>query len=114
MKFRPYGLHGGQPGRATRNFLVSNSETTDLPSKVTMSIVADTRVVHEQAGGGGFGDPLGRDPEQVAYDVWNHKISADFARERHGVIVDGLSGVLDSAATDALRRQDAGSGLAAE
>jgi N-methylhydantoinase B len=114
MKFQPYGLDGGEPARATRNFLVSGGETTDLPSKVTMSIGADTRIVHEQAGAGGFGDPYERDPERVAHDVWNHKITPDFARARHGVIVDGRSGHLDVAATEALRRARSTSGLAAE
>jgi N-methylhydantoinase B len=114
MKFQPYGLDGGEPARATRNFLVSGGETTDLPSKVTMSIGADTRIVHEQAGAGGFGDPYERDPERVAHDVWNHKITPDFARARHGVVVDGRSGHLDVAATEALRRARSTSGLAAE
>jgi N-methylhydantoinase B len=114
MKFQPYGLDGGEPARATRNFLVSGGKTTDLPSKVTMSIEADTRIVHEQAGAGGFGDPFERDPERVAHDVWNHKISSDFARARHGVVVDGPTGRLDVPATEALRRSRLASGLAAE
>jgi N-methylhydantoinase B len=114
MKFQPYGLQGGQPGRATRNTLIQSGKTTDLPSKVTMSIGADTLVVHEQAGGGGFGDPLERDPDSVSHDVWNHKISAEFARSQHGVVVEAASGRLDATATAALRRNLAAGRVAAE
>jgi N-methylhydantoinase B len=113
MKFQPYGLAGGEPGRATRNFLIKEGETIELPSKVTMSIAADTCIIHEQAGAGGFGDPFERDPERVAHDVWNHKITPDFARQKHGVVVD-RSGRLDLAATEALRRARSADGLAAE
>ena len=62
-------------------------------------------VRHVQPGGGGFGDPLSRDPEHVARDVWNTKISAAYAREHHAVVVDPNTGVLDIAATTALRSQ---------
>ena len=60
-------------------------------------------VRHVQPGGGGFGDPMTRDPERVARDVWNTKITADFARKHHRVVVDQDSGRLDEAATRALR-----------
>jgi len=60
-------------------------------------------VRHVQPGGGGFGDPLKRDPQRVARDVWNTKISAAYARAHHRVVVDPETGMLDEAATSALR-----------
>jgi len=60
-------------------------------------------VRHVQPGGGGFGDPLARDPARVAHDVWNTKISAAYARKHHAVVVDPETGALDVDATTALR-----------
>jgi N-methylhydantoinase B len=39
-------------------------------------------------GGGGWGDPLDRDPELVRMDVKNEYISIKVAREVYGVILD--------------------------
>ncbi len=103
MKFPPYGLAGGAPGSVAVNTLVSGHAETDLPSKVTRWLGRDDLIVHVQPGAGGFGDPLERAPERVAADVWNGKITADYAREQHAVVVDDASGVVDEAATRALR-----------
>ena len=104
MRFRPYGLAGGEPAAPTENLLNPDRNGRTLPSKVTMTVARGDLVLHKQAGGGGFGDPWQRDPERVAHDVWNQKVSAGFARARHGVVVDPESGRLDAAATAALRR----------
>ena len=55
-------------------------------------------------GGGGFGDPLERDPERVRTDVEEGCVTPSFARARYGVVLrqgDGL--VVDVAATAAQR-----------
>lgn len=104
-RFAPYGLNGGAAGRATKNTLIDGGEVRPLPSKVTMRLSRGQLVRHEQAGGGGFGDPLERAPELVAADVWNEKVSADYARRCHGVVVGAASGRLDEPATRALRAE---------
>jgi N-methylhydantoinase B len=43
---------------------------------------------HVQAGGGGRGDPLDRDPERVLADVKNEKVSEAAARSQYGVVFD--------------------------
>jgi N-methylhydantoinase B len=58
--------------------------------------------VHRGAGGGGWGDPLDRDPAAVAADVANGKVSVAAAWEHYGVAVDG-DGRVDGAATTKLR-----------
>jgi N-methylhydantoinase B len=63
------------------------------------------RIVFYIAGGGGYGDPLARDPELVRLDVWNELVSPEFAREGYGVVVDEATGALDTAATEALRAE---------
>jgi N-methylhydantoinase B len=52
--------------------------------------------------GGGFGDPLERDPEQVAADVREGFVSANRAREVYGVVLTD-DGRVDGAATAAVR-----------
>lgn len=54
-------------------------------------------------GGGGFGDPLDRDPEAVLADVLDGLVSPESAREHYGVVV--TDGDLDAAAT-ATRRAE--------
>lgn len=39
-------------------------------------------------GGGGYGDPIDRNPELVLKDVMDSKVSSECAREIYGVIID--------------------------
>jgi len=103
VEFQPYGLSGGGKGRATHNTLFDGEVETVLPGKVTMAMKQGQLIRHEQAGAGGLGDPLDRAPEDVARDVWNEKITADYARKRHKVVLDAETGVLDIDATRRLR-----------
>jgi N-methylhydantoinase B len=52
-------------------------------------------------GGGGYGDPLTRDPEAVAQDLREQKITTDAATAVYGVVV--RDEVVDTAATAAER-----------
>ena len=107
VRFAPYGLAGGAPGAQSRNFMEVGNERTALPGKITTRIGKDTLIIHEQAGAGGFGDPLERDPSQVVEDVLDGKITAAYASERHGVVLDS-SRELDVAATARLRASRSG------
>lgn len=53
-------------------------------------------------GGGGYGDPLERDPELVLRDVARGHVSASAARSVYGVV---CAATVDEAATNALRRE---------
>lgn len=53
-------------------------------------------------GGGGAGDPLLRDPKQVASDVADRYVTVANARDAYGVEIDA-SGTLDAGATEKLR-----------
>ena len=53
--------------------------------------------------GGGYGDPLEREPERVLNDVENGIVSREEAREIYGVVIEGDDLVLDLAVTDKLR-----------
>jgi N-methylhydantoinase B len=82
--FAPYGLDGGAPGGLSRSFITADGKTTPLPGKVTMRIGKDTVISHEQAGGGGYGDPSQRDQALVREDIADGKISAAYARKHYG------------------------------
>ena len=57
----------------------------------------------ESTGGGGYGTPLERDPQQVLDDVLDEYISARAAREVYGVVIDEHTLQVDLAATQAAR-----------
>jgi N-methylhydantoinase B len=56
----------------------------------------------ETPGGGGFGNPLTRDPARVVRDVQLGYVTPAAARQDYGVVIDE-DGVADTAATAALR-----------
>ena len=103
--FRPYGLYGGQPGKASWNALNPDGEHRPLPSKLTMTITRGDVFRHEVAGAGGWGDPLERDPAAVLKDVRNAFLSQQVAADAYGVVIDVQSWSVDAAATQ--QRRDA-------
>ncbi len=105
----PYGLEGGHSGTPSTSVLyhADDQRSEVLPTMISTSMRQGERIYHRQAGGGGFGDPLCRDPERVAQDVRNESVSPVAAREHYGVVVDPLTGEVDSAATAALRANEA-------
>ena len=102
-KIRPYGLYGGRPGRPSANVLNPDRNARALESKVTTTMFRGDVIRHEWAGGGGWGDPLERDPERVLRDVRNEYVSAESARDDYGVIIDAATWTVDAAATAARR-----------
>jgi N-methylhydantoinase B/oxoprolinase/acetone carboxylase alpha subunit len=54
--------------------------------------------------GGGYGDPLERDPLRVLEDVLDEYVSLQSARSQYGVVVDATTLTVDQAATQALRQ----------
>ena len=102
---RPYGLFGGHAGAPSRNLLWTGSEFELLTSKVTRTVQKGEVIRHEQAGGGGYGDPFERSPSAVLDDVLNEKVTPEFARDAFGVAV--VKGLLDIAATEQLRVSEA-------
>jgi N-methylhydantoinase B len=53
--------------------------------------------------GGGYGDPMTRDPALVQADVWDEFITIEQARDVHGVVINPANLLVDEAATRALR-----------
>ena len=105
-KIRPWGLMGGKPGGGSDCWIISpEGEKQALPSKVTTQVEPGTRIALRTAGGGGFGDPLERDPQKVQNDVEEDLISVDRAKDEYGVVINTTTNKIDNEATALLRKQ---------
>ena len=93
------GRDGGGPGGNGRLWLESGEE---LRSKGFQTIPAGGRLIVEMPGGGGYGDPMTRDPEEVATDVRLGLVSAEAAETDYGVVLT-KAGAVDETATAARR-----------
>jgi N-methylhydantoinase B len=98
MENPPFGLYGGHPG-ATNRLLVNEAtpEHITLPAKGTQQLKKSDIYTVYSSGGGGWGNPLERDPVAVLDDVQNGYISLEAARTRYGVVI--RNGAVDEAAT---------------
>lgn len=102
----PWGLWGGGAGRVSENRLAlpgaADPENLDMGRR--WMPVGSTAIIMS-AGGGGWGDPLDRDPEQVRSDVIEEFVSLEAAREGYGVMLDPRTLAIDEGATLALRAE---------
>lgn len=114
-RFAGHGLLGGQGG-ATGELEVDGQPAEP---KTVLWMEPDATVSLSLPGGGGYGDPLERDPERVLGDVVHGYVSIDAARDDYGVVVRYLGRPdqlvrlpehyeLDLEATEDLRSQRAG------
>jgi N-methylhydantoinase B len=74
----PKGRSGGGDGAMACTTIHRADGTSEIvPSKLVTTLAAGDRVVFETAGGGGYGDPAGRDPEAVKADAADGKIGPE-------------------------------------
>jgi N-methylhydantoinase B len=99
-----WGLWGGKAGESGGYYLRSaGSSEYRMMHGSHKPVPKDSEVIVRTGGGGGWGDPLERDPESVRWDVLEEFVSESAAREQYGVVLrDDLS--VDAAATRALRQ----------
>jgi N-methylhydantoinase B len=105
----PYGVAGGLAGRTGR--IVLNPGTPDervlpaLGDGITLKRGDLLRL--ETCGGGGWGDPLTREPERVRQDVARGLVTPHGAFADYGVALDPVTLDIDKTATDEERRRRA-------
>ncbi len=102
----PKGVLGGADGGVNRVVVTRGGEDyipPHLSKDQDILISAGDRVRVSTPGGGGYGDPLERDPALVARDVGRGYYTVAEAAERFGVVLDPESLAVDGAATEALR-----------
>ncbi len=104
FKFSSPGIFNAKPARSTRARInPGEAGERDLGSKVGgLRLTRGDCLSWELAGGGGWGDPLTRDPERVRLDVLRGYVSREAARRDYGVAF-AADGSVDQAATKRLR-----------
>ena len=88
-KFPPHGLFGGKEGESSMSILKSGKDESIIPTLTTQPLYLKQNDLfqHVMAGGGGYGDPLEREPNLVLKDVIEEKISLNNASENYGVVI---------------------------
>jgi N-methylhydantoinase B len=105
-KCAPWGLQGGMPGTIceARVQHKPDSPWDSVTKKTRYPIAPESLVIFRTAGGGGWGDPLERDPELVARDIREgyitEKSAADF-----GVVWNPTTKAVDVRVTETLRNR---------
>ncbi|MFM5914904.1 MAG: hydantoinase B/oxoprolinase family protein [Chakrabartia godavariana] len=101
----PWGVNGGEPGKRARKILEKADGTQIIiGNKVEdVDVEVDDQLHFITWGGGGWGDPLERDPALVALEIVQGLVTPEGARA-YGVVVDA-SGTVDAAATEKLRAE---------
>ena len=102
-RWGPWGLFGGDAGRQASYILNPDGKSSELGSKVTLRIQPGDIVSYRTCGGGGYGNPLEREPELVLRDVREGKVNVERAREIYRVVVDTQSWTVDEKETKRLR-----------
>jgi N-methylhydantoinase B len=98
----PWGVNGGAPGARARKVLrrVDGSEEVVGNKREDIAVEAGDELDFITWGGGGWGDPLERDPALVLKEIGQGLVTVEGARAYGVVIADGA---VDAAATQALR-----------
>ena len=102
-KFLPWGNQGGGPGSRTFNILNPQAENEVLPGKFLRTMKKGDVYRLIQAGAGGYGDPLERDPDAVLADLIQEKVTPQRARAAYGVVISADTVEMDAQATTELR-----------
>ncbi|MCC5920077.1 MAG: hydantoinase B/oxoprolinase family protein [Cyclobacteriaceae bacterium] len=102
----PWGVNGGHPAARSRKIMHRTDGTVEsLPAKCDRIFVEPgDRLEFITWGGGGWGDPLEREPEKVALDVRRKLVSAESAEKNYGVILNADEEP-DAQATEKLREK---------
>ena len=88
---RPLGVAGGKPGTLVDHW-VEKHDTRDKLRRLSNIGIFEAKEDEDWVcyanGGGGYGDPLKRDPEIVRDDARNFIVSVEAAREQYARLLD--------------------------
>ena len=102
--FPPYGLFGGKPGSCNYALINEGKENQrELKAKESVKLKQYDTFTSYPSGGGGWGDPMQRDPELVRNDARDELISLNSARENYGVAIEGENFEINWPETNKLR-----------
>lgn len=104
-RHRLQGYAGGKPG-VGNYFILDYGTDHELPVDEWVfeyPLGPGRTVFAQKQGGGGWGDPLERDPQQVREDVLDEYVSIAGARRDYGVVIEPDTLNVDMEATEILR-----------
>jgi N-methylhydantoinase B len=100
----PRGVRGGQSPSRTEVWKINAAgEREEVPPVAALELAPGERIVSVSAGGGGYSDPLARDPAAVLHDVREGWVSRERALEVYGVVLAESGEEVDLAATQVRR-----------
>jgi len=107
--YPPYGLFGGTPGTCNLAFINEGmQEQHEIKAKEALKLKKSDTYTSYPSGGGGWGDPLERDPELVRMDARNEIISSESAYEDYGVVLEGEESTINYKETHRAREERKG------
>jgi N-methylhydantoinase B len=107
-KIPPFGIFQGQSGNSQQWNIIRNG--IEKPASPEGGKVMSLRlgkgdvVCCRSGGGGGYGNPLDRDPDRVRNDIIEGYVSSKMAKNIYGVVFDAKDGSVDFNATQNQRR----------
>jgi len=104
-KCPPWGIHGGREGAPNEAFVMKPDGSAELlPRTTDYPIPPGLKIRLLTGGGGGYGNPLERDEDQVLQDVLDGYVSLQAAEEQYGVVIDSTNFTINKEATLKKRR----------
>lgn len=104
-KCPPWGIQGGREGAPNEAFVMKPDGSAELlPRTTDYPIPPGLKIRLLTGGGGGYGNPLERDEDQVLQDVLDGYVSLQAAEEQYGVVIDSTNFTIDKEATLKKRR----------
>ena len=106
-----WGIEGGLPSRPHGLWMEHDGEQKFLGAVFSdVPVAPGTRFWRGTAGGGGYGDPLKRDPERVKADIEDEYVSVERAVIDYGVVIKVIDEEMgeyeiDAAATQKARKE---------
>ena len=107
----PHGVLGGTQaiGGGSYKENLKTGKRTYCSSKGRLTIEPDEVWVGYSSGGGGYGDPLRREPEAVVESIFDGLLSFEAAEQVYGVVINRAMMTVDLTKTEQLRKKLAAS-----
>jgi N-methylhydantoinase B len=94
-----FGARGGTDGAPGDMTLMPEGAPPEPAPKYDVRTYGPMRLRALSPGGGGWGEPMARDPRRVLRDVRDGVVSREAARRLYGVVIDADGRSIDTAAT---------------